>query len=131
MKVYIASKTCHWPHWQALRAAGVHVISSWIDQPFNHDDSDPDPDTWSEHWAKCVQEASDADVVLLYASNGEKHHGSLIEMGAGLAMGKRIFLVGGESWSIRHHPRVRVFSTLADAVTAILAAQAGEKLRVA
>jgi hypothetical protein len=34
-RVYVASKSCSWPFWTALRAAGVPIISSWLDWPRN------------------------------------------------------------------------------------------------
>jgi hypothetical protein len=45
------------------------------------------------------------------------------------AAGAQVFLVSPHAWSIAHHPQVRVFRTLADAVTAIVAADAGERAR--
>jgi hypothetical protein len=78
---------------------------------------------------RCVSEASEADVVLVYARSDERQNGSLVEMGAGLAGGAMIYLVTDNDWSTKHHPRVRSFNTLAEAVSAIVAADAGAKLR--
>jgi hypothetical protein len=52
VKVYPASKSCHWPWWTALRAAGVPIAASWLDQPFNHDGSEPSADHWSQLLAR-------------------------------------------------------------------------------
>jgi hypothetical protein len=34
-------KAKHAVWWQALRAAGVPIVASWLDQPFNHDGGSP------------------------------------------------------------------------------------------
>jgi hypothetical protein len=44
------SKARHWVFWQALSAAGVLMVASWIDQPFNHADEEPADEAWSQHW---------------------------------------------------------------------------------
>jgi hypothetical protein len=127
--VYCASKSKHWPWWQALRAAGLDIRASWISWSHNMDDSEPTADEWASHWQRCVQEASAADVVLVYARSDERQNGALIEMGAGLAAGAQVFLVSDSPWSVANHPRVRTFPSLADAVAAICAAADGERQR--
>ena len=119
MKVYVASKSRHWPWWCALRSAGIAITSSWIDAPFNHTGGEP-PD-WGLHWQKCIDEASAADVVLCFAQEGENQNGALIEVGAALARGRSVFLIAPYAWSWAHHPQVRRFDTLAAAVEAIAA----------
>jgi hypothetical protein len=70
----------------------------------------------------CIREATEADVVLFVANDGENHFGALLECGAALAHGKRVFLVSPHPWHfLRHHPRCRSFDSLADAVHAIMA----------
>jgi hypothetical protein len=70
-------------------------------------------------------------MVLMFAQEGENQNGALVEVGAALGAGKRVFLVSPHPWSWAHHPRVRRFDTLADATTAIMAGAQGAKLRVA
>jgi len=41
-----------------------------------------------------------------------------------------VYLVTDSAWSVAHHPKVRCFRTLADAVAAIVAADAGERSRI-
>jgi hypothetical protein len=120
--VYTASKSRHWPFWQALRAAGLDIVASWIDAPFNHTDDDLDPDGWRFHWDTCAREAASADITLLFAQNGENQMGALIEAGCCLGAGKELWVVTAHDWSFLHHPRCRRFATLADAVSALLAA---------
>jgi hypothetical protein len=119
VKVYASSKSKHWPFFAALRAAGVPIQASWLDAPFNHTGEEPTADHWARHWEMCCREAVDADAVLMFAQAGENQNG------------KQVFLVSPHDWSWAHHPRVRRFATLADAITAIQAAAMGAKLRVA
>jgi hypothetical protein len=63
---------------------------------------------------------------LMFACAEERQMGALIEVGAALGAGKRVYLVSPHDWSWKHHPHVRVFDTLAAAVTAIMAGAAGE-----
>ena len=117
--VYPASKSKHWPFWCALRAAGVPIAASWIDEPFNRIPDGAPPD-WILHWTRCLNEASAADIVLMFAQEGENQNGALIEVGAALSAGKRVYLVSPHDWSWAHHSRVKRFDTLADAVAAIV-----------
>jgi hypothetical protein len=128
--IYPASKTRHLDIWAALRAAGLDIRAGWIDAEFNVTGQDLDPHEWAEHWSMCVREASAADVVLLYAREDERQMGALIEAGAALGAGKMVYLVAPwAGWSFQHHPRVRCFDTLEEAVGAIVAAQAGQRAR--
>jgi hypothetical protein len=126
IKVYCASKSKHCGWWQALRTAGVPIAASWPDALFNHNGSEPTPAEWGEHWQRCCREAAEADITLMVACAEERQMGALVEVGAALGAGKRVFLVSPHDWSWKHHPRVRVFDTLAAAVEAVMAA-AGEK----
>jgi hypothetical protein len=85
VRLYVASKSRHWPFWAALRSAGISVVASWVDAEFNHTGGEP-PD-WALHWMKCIDEASSADIVLVYAREDERQMGALIEAGAALAAG--------------------------------------------
>ena len=129
MRVYVASKSCHWPWWQALRAAGVPIIASWIDAPFNHNGSELSADEWAQHWEKCSREAAEADITLMFACAEERQNGALIEVGSALGAGKQVYLVTAHDWSWKNHPKVRRFDTLEAAVTAVMAAVAGEHAR--
>ena len=51
--------------------------------------------------------------------------GQLIEAGAALAAGKRVFVVSDYQWTFANHPRCRVFATLEDAIAAIMAGAQG------
>jgi hypothetical protein len=54
MIVYVASKSKHWPFWQALRAAGIDIRSSWVDWIYNHDGTEPPANAWRTHWPRAL-----------------------------------------------------------------------------
>jgi hypothetical protein len=130
VKIYCASKAKHWGWWQALRAAGLDIRASWIDAEFNHTGAEPTADAWAQHWKHCIDEVSSADIVLVVARDEERQMGALVELGAGLGAGAMVYLVTPHDWSIKHHPRVRTYKTIADAVAALVAMQQGERARV-
>lgn len=78
-----------------------------------------------------ISEAAAADICLFVCNEGETACGALVEMGAALAAGKQVWIVSPHQWSVAHHQRCRTFKSLADAVTAIAAMQAGEAARAA
>jgi hypothetical protein len=120
MRVYVASKAKHAGWWQALRASGLDICATWVDWPFNHNGCEPSPADWAEHWQKCVDQAATCDVLLLHAIDGEVQRGALIELGAALATNRKVFIVSPYDWSWKHHPAVTVFSSLADAIKALI-----------
>jgi hypothetical protein len=93
--------------------------------------SEPDNDEWREHSAQCLEQAAAADILLLYVDREDaRHFGSLIEAGAALGAGKQVFVVAPHPWPfLRNHSQCRSFKTLADAVTAVVSAVAGERER--
>jgi hypothetical protein len=105
----------------AAIAAGIPIAASWPDADFNHTGGEPTPDQWRRHWARCVDEASAANVTLMFAQEGERQMGALVEAGACLGAGKTLYLVSPHDWSFRHHPRVRCFGSLEQAVAAVVA----------
>jgi hypothetical protein len=103
-----------------LRAAGVPIISWWIDWSRNHDGAEPTADEWRRHVEQCVTDVLSCDVLLLYCTDDERQFGSLLETGVALGTGKQIFLVAPHDWPfLRNHSRVRSFRTLADVVAAM------------
>jgi hypothetical protein len=121
VKLYPASKTAHLEFWRALRAAGLPIEAPWIDWSGNENGSVPSALEWRDHWAGCISSAASADIVLLYMKEGERHCGALIEAGAALSAGRRVFAVLPEDGlSFRYHPNVTVFDSLSDAVSAIV-----------
>lgn len=119
LKVYTASKTRHAPMWLRLRDVEHYpIVSSWIDEAGIGETSD-----WPDLWARCISEASSADVLLVYAEPGDVLKGAWVEVGAALASGKKVFGVGCEEYSIRHH---KLFETMTlDAALAAIRAMKG------
>ena len=68
---------------------------------------------------------------MLLFVNGENEQacGALIEASAASAAGRKVFVVSPDAWTFSHRPNCRNFSTLADAIVAIVAMQAGEATR--
>lgn len=101
-----------------LRTEGaVNIISTWIDEAREGESS-----SYADLSDRCIREASEATVTILYAESGEILKGALIEAGAALAAGKLVFLVGdGPSISrvFRRHVNWRSFDTIPQALEAI------------
>lgn len=114
--IYTASKTKHAAKWRKLRADGVNVISTWIDEAESGQTID-----FKDLWRRCVTEAAKCDALLLYVENGEELKGALVEVGAALAMGTPVFLVGqpGASGTWPAHELVHPCETVEQVLTAI------------
>lgn len=89
MRIYTASKVKHAPLWRTLRENGWPVAATWIDEA-----SEGETACYGELAARCLREVAQADVLLLYCEAGETLKGALIEVGAALALGKRVVCVG-------------------------------------
>jgi hypothetical protein len=98
----------------------VPIVAGWLDAAFNSTGEEPTPDVWLKHWKACIEQAAAADIVLLYAREDETQMGALIEAGAALGAGKEVWCVSPHEWSFRHHPRVRNFRSLDEAVRALV-----------
>lgn len=105
--IYIASKAHHGPRWQALRASGCPIVSTWIDESGIGDTSD-----WGALWARSILEASGAAAVVVFNESGERMKGALVEIGAALATGTPVFWAGldcdpeGKEYTVVRHPFV-------------------------
>jgi hypothetical protein len=109
-QVYIASKTKHAEMWKNLKAklaAGqsFEINSTWIDEA----GPGQSPDL-ADLAGRCIDEACAANLVIVYYEEGDSFmKGALVEMGAALALGRWVCLVGdppikGSYFS--HHPKV-------------------------
>ena len=110
--VYIASKAKYGNEWVAKRDAGYPLISSWIDQCGVGETSD-----WPSLWEACISEASSACALVLICRNEDTLKGAWAEMGAALAVGRPVFAVGIDAFSIRHHPNVHICESEEEAFT--------------
>lgn len=110
--VYMASKAvAHGPRWQALRAAGLPVISTWIDE------CQPDATLdWPDLWHRCLSEVARAEVLICYLEPGETLKGAWVEVGAALALGVPVLGVGIEDFSIARSGKIVLCKTLEEAI---------------
>lgn len=89
LPIYVASKTVHAAMWRDFRRDGWPIIATWIDEA--------GPGQTADHVdlaIRCIAEASTARATIFYCRPGELHKGSLIEVGAALAAGRRVLQVG-------------------------------------
>lgn len=111
-RIYIASKTRHAARWRALRAEGVPIISTWIDEAGPGETRD-----FTGLWERCVHEAATATVVILYAEPGDVLEGAFIEVGAALAFDVPVLVVGEQpGWSWTRHPLVSLVDSVEEAI---------------
>lgn len=111
-KIYIASKARHGAKWQQLRAEGVNISSTWIDeyQVKNTDDH-------KDLWTRCINEARDCDaLIIIQVNEWETLKGALIEAGAALANNKPVFAVGIIDQTFLYHPLVTICQSIDDAL---------------
>jgi hypothetical protein len=110
--IYIASKTVHAPKWIALRNQGAPFISTWIFEA-----GEGQSKSKADLWQRCIREASRAHALIAYREPGEIFKGAFIEIGAALASGKPVFLVGKYEETFIHHPLVTSCKTMEEAFT--------------
>lgn len=106
--IYTASRTKHAEWWKALRSAHPEVIftSRWIDlENFNS----TQPAACRESWVIDEEDVRRSDYVLCFSEEREVLRGALVEAGMGIALGKKIVLVGEcdsfGTWQF--HPQVK------------------------
>jgi hypothetical protein len=114
--VYVVSKINYAECWRGHRLNGLPIISSWID------DGGPEDIDFSEAWPRYLAEVSSAAVVLVYVSGDavspDRLKGGLLEIGAGLASGATVIVVGEipELKTAKHHDRIIEVETLPEAL---------------
>jgi hypothetical protein len=127
--VYIASRLKFAPQWRAMRAAGVPLASSWIDQ-MDEVGGRLAGDDASQAWITNINEASTARGLVLYCEEGNFLKGGLVEVGAALSAGKRVIQVGdceslrisasGDPLTLTKHPLWGLADSVEEAVAMIL-----------
>jgi len=100
-KFYVASKVRHADYWQKLRASGVNIISTWIDEAGKGQTFDV-----AELASRCINEIKKCDALILLVYADETVQGALIEVGVAMAYNKPIYCVARlNRFSIfDHHP---------------------------
>lgn len=89
MKIYCASKVKYAPLWLKFRETGVNIISTWIDEA-----GPGQSKSYKDLSLRCFQEVSQCDFVVLYCEDEDILKGALMEVGAAIALGKRVICVG-------------------------------------
>jgi nucleoside 2-deoxyribosyltransferase len=112
--VYVASKVKHAALWRELRASGVRVVSTWIDEAEPNQSLD-----MADLWGRCVREAGGADALICYLEPGDVLKGGLVEVGCALASGRPVYVVGEPDGSWVHHTLVRRAESVQHAVELI------------
>jgi hypothetical protein len=118
--IYIASKTKHAAKWRSLRAKGVNIISSWIDEA-----GPGESKNHSESAIRCIRESKSCDAMIVYAEEGDEMVGAFIELGVALADPdpfRKIYLVGPvlKSGSIFiMAPKIQMVASMEDALSEI------------
>jgi hypothetical protein len=116
IRVYTASKLHHRQRWISIRSQwpGVTFTARWPDL---ERDGPPSDEEARINWLNDEADVRSADVVLVYAEQGEHLRGALIEAGIGIALGKTVLVVGDHpdfgTW--QHHPKVTHAADLDDA----------------
>lgn len=116
MKIYIASKTKHANKWRKLRAKGHNIISTWIDEAGPGMSAD-----LKDLAIRCIDEAKSADRLILFAREDDVLKGALVEVGAALASGVPVYVVGyspSYATALNQHPLWRDCLNLEDALRA-------------
>lgn len=108
VKVYIASKMCHAERWRNAYEENphFHIVSRW---PFLEPFIAPTEANARKFWQDDVADIQAADAVIVYAEEGEKLRGALVEAGIAIGLGKLVIVIGEHpdfgTWS--HHPQVK------------------------
>ena len=117
MKIYTASKITLARGWANFRAEWTEhkFTSHWIDRVLAGEEASAmHPEYAQEVWIEDEEDIRRADVVLVLGTHGEHLRGALVEAGMGIALGKKIIVVGDHpdygSWQF--HPAVWPASNL-------------------
>lgn len=112
--IYVASRSELGPMWRQLQNDGHPINSTWI-----HESGPGETSDISDLWMRCIREASEADVLIAYHRPGDVWKGALVEIGAALAHGRPIYVVGDPPGSWVNHPNVTRAPDVASALEAI------------
>lgn len=104
--IYVASKSKHAAMWRSYRER-YPITSTWIDEAEKGQTRNV-----SEFWSRCLSEVADSNVLILYTEEGETQKGALVEVGAALASGVFVLVVGPVNQTWIEHPLVTRAETL-------------------
>ena len=124
IKVYIASKLSYAKRFRDLREIwgmrGVDLHARWFDQAeLEHVNHELTPHDFHVFWLVDEEDVRQSDAVILYAENGDRLRGALVEVGMAIALGKLVIVIGDHpdygTW--QHHPVVTRADSLDHAFT--------------
>lgn len=132
MKIYLASRYSRRDELRViadeLRGLGHTITSRWLDTTWEEKERDSQvyssaapPEYREKHSVEDLDDVLAADTFVAfteeprYGGRGGRH----IEMGAALAVGKRIIVVGPRENLFYHHPRVLHFASTEDMMQAV------------
>lgn len=113
-RIYTASKVFRALMWRELRSIypALEFTSRWIDQKVLDDSDDK---ACREGWVKNIEDVVRSQYLLCYGSkhDPEPLSGTLVEIGAALAVDCKVYLIGNYDWRTwRHHPSIKVVPSL-------------------
>jgi len=114
MKIYTASKIIHAQMWRDLRREfpSIFFTAHWPDLIALNLESDKSPLVFRDAWEQNIADVLEADVLILFHLQGERHEGSFIEVGAALAAGKRVHIISDaidELGKWKWHPSISIW----------------------
>lgn len=118
--IYIASKTRHATLWRDLRAAGAPIISTWIDEAGEGESAD-----MHDLWDRCISESKACTALIVYREPQDVLKGAWVEIGAALAVGRPVFAVGLDGFTISKYRGIKHFATIDEAFAAALSSDQG------
>lgn len=115
LRVYPASKVKHAQKWIDLQESESYLFfhARWLKA--SKKEADFNNGAFAHLWEMCQEDVQSADVVLIYAEEGDRLKGAFVEAGMALAFGKKVLAVGCQGTWV-HHKNVRRFDTLEQAL---------------
>lgn len=116
MKVFLSSRYSRRDELRTIRTElqsfGYDVVCRWLDTEWNHKDdtgsSAAPPEYRAEYAVKDLEDVRSCDVLVAFAERVRGGRGGRhVEMGAALALGKHVIVVGWKEHIFHEHPSVR------------------------
>lgn len=115
LRLYGASKTEHAHLWRdvrdELREDGVDIVSTWIDEAGEGESA-----SLVDLWVRCIEETRSAHLLVAYHREGDVWKGAFVEVGAALANGIPVYVMGRPPGSWTNHPLVMFVSSVDEAI---------------
>ena len=98
--IYSASKIWHAEKWVEMRDnEDFNIISNWINIPCGTKENPTGAKKLTapekrELWIDCAKEVTDADMLIIYAEEGDEQRGVLVELGGALSTHTPVYLIG-------------------------------------